>query len=197
MDAAREGLQQQIYVAVRRAILDGVIASGTRLPSSRTLAEDLLRVAHDDAAGVRAIDGGRVSRTRVTVRARSSPTSFPTISPTTASRRVRADEASATVAPRRGARRDSRAGATTRRTAASRFALGVPGLDLFPLAAVVAARHPASAIDHDGAARLQRFRRFSRAARGDRRPCADGARHARARADQVFIVAGAQRGIRR
>ncbi len=34
-------LQQQIYAGVRRAILDGVIAPGTRLPSSRAVAEDL------------------------------------------------------------------------------------------------------------------------------------------------------------
>src|SRR5438034_9348529 len=37
----KEGLQQQIYDAVRRAILDGTLAPGTRLPSSRALAEDL------------------------------------------------------------------------------------------------------------------------------------------------------------
>src|SRR5262245_26898449 len=36
-----EGLQRQIYQGVRREILDGVLAPGTRLPSSRTLAEDL------------------------------------------------------------------------------------------------------------------------------------------------------------
>src|SRR5262249_9415276 len=38
---APEGLQQQVYSAVRRAILDGVLAPGTRLPSSRTLADDV------------------------------------------------------------------------------------------------------------------------------------------------------------
>ena len=34
-------LQQQIYAGVRRAILDGVVAPGTRLPSSRAVAQDL------------------------------------------------------------------------------------------------------------------------------------------------------------
>src|SRR5262245_40534166 len=38
---AREPLQQQIYVGVRRAILDGLVAPRTRLPSSRALAGDL------------------------------------------------------------------------------------------------------------------------------------------------------------
>ena len=38
---ARGALQQQIYAGVRRAILDGVIAPGTRLLSSRALARDL------------------------------------------------------------------------------------------------------------------------------------------------------------
>src|SRR5882724_1840063 len=38
---SRVGLQQQIYVAVRRGILNSAIKSGTRLPSSRALAEDL------------------------------------------------------------------------------------------------------------------------------------------------------------
>src|SRR5262245_11895887 len=38
---AREGLQQQVYIEVRRAILDGVLVPGTRLPSSRGLAADL------------------------------------------------------------------------------------------------------------------------------------------------------------
>jgi GntR family transcriptional regulator / MocR family aminotransferase len=35
------GLQQQIYAGVRRAILDGVLPPGTRVPSSRALAADL------------------------------------------------------------------------------------------------------------------------------------------------------------
>jgi GntR family transcriptional regulator / MocR family aminotransferase len=38
---ARGGLQQQIYAGIRRAILDGVVEPGTRIPSSRALAADL------------------------------------------------------------------------------------------------------------------------------------------------------------
>ena len=38
---AREGLREQVYAAVRRAILDGVLVPGARLPSSRALADDL------------------------------------------------------------------------------------------------------------------------------------------------------------
>src|SRR5262247_2056133 len=37
----RAGLQQQIYSAIRRAILDGVVTPGTQLASSRALADDL------------------------------------------------------------------------------------------------------------------------------------------------------------
>ena len=37
----RQGLQQQIYAGIRRAILDRVVAPGARLPSSRALAVDL------------------------------------------------------------------------------------------------------------------------------------------------------------
>src|SRR6188472_4648291 len=38
---AAGGLQAQIYVAIRRAILDGVLTPGAQLLSSRALAEDL------------------------------------------------------------------------------------------------------------------------------------------------------------
>jgi GntR family transcriptional regulator/MocR family aminotransferase len=38
---AREPLQAQIYASIRRAILAGLVAPGTRLPSSRSLAADL------------------------------------------------------------------------------------------------------------------------------------------------------------
>src|SRR5262249_15138749 len=37
----RDGLQQQIYRSIRRAILDGIVGPGTRLPSTRALAGDL------------------------------------------------------------------------------------------------------------------------------------------------------------
>src|SRR4030095_12873022 len=37
----RQGLQQQIYASIRRAILDRIVAPGARLPSSRALAVDL------------------------------------------------------------------------------------------------------------------------------------------------------------
>ena len=37
----RQGLQQQIYASIRRAILDRVVAPGARMPSSRALAVDL------------------------------------------------------------------------------------------------------------------------------------------------------------
>src|SRR6476659_8881742 len=38
---AREGLQRQVYRSVRRAVLDGILEPGRRLPSSRGLADDV------------------------------------------------------------------------------------------------------------------------------------------------------------
>lgn len=38
---SREPLQAQVYASIRRAILDGVLRPGARLPSSRALADDL------------------------------------------------------------------------------------------------------------------------------------------------------------
>src|SRR5260221_3355587 len=38
---APEGLQRQVYQSVRRAVLDGVLQPGARLPSSRALADDI------------------------------------------------------------------------------------------------------------------------------------------------------------
>jgi GntR family transcriptional regulator/MocR family aminotransferase len=38
---SRDTLQQQLYRGIRRAILSGLAAPGTRLPSSRALADDL------------------------------------------------------------------------------------------------------------------------------------------------------------
>jgi GntR family transcriptional regulator / MocR family aminotransferase len=37
----RGGLQRQIYASIQRAILDGSVGRGARLPSSRALADDL------------------------------------------------------------------------------------------------------------------------------------------------------------
>jgi GntR family transcriptional regulator/MocR family aminotransferase len=38
---AGSALQQQIYSEIRRAVLDGIVPPGSRLPSSRALADDL------------------------------------------------------------------------------------------------------------------------------------------------------------
>src|SRR4030095_7820325 len=38
---APDGLQRQIYASVQRAILDGIVGPGARLPPSRALADDL------------------------------------------------------------------------------------------------------------------------------------------------------------
>src|SRR5512144_3260119 len=68
---SRIGLQQQIYAAVRRAILDGVLTAGARLPSSRALADDLsvsrttTLLAYEQLAAEGYVSGARGSGTFV------------------------------------------------------------------------------------------------------------------------------------
>src|SRR5262245_20129781 len=129
---APAGLQQQVYSAVRRAILDGVLAPGSRLPSSRTLADDV-----------------RVSRT-TTLLAYEQLLAEGYLAARHGSGTFVAedlpDDLPQRIAPRRAARsrhpRMSRRGASL--AGAPRFArrlpgppcafrLGVPALDLFPI----------------------------------------------------------------
>ena len=128
----REGLQQQIYGSVRRAILEGVLAPGTRVPSSRALATDLgvsrtttlLAVQQLQAEGY--LTARRGSGTSVAVelpddlveRSGARPASRPRHP--TLSRR-----GAAVAAVQEGARRlDGPPRA---------FRLGTPGVDLFPV----------------------------------------------------------------
>ena len=130
---ARGALQQQIYAGIRRAILDGVVAPGTRLPSSRAVAEDLgvsrttavLALEQLLAEGYLATRRG--SGTFV---AQDLPDDLPQ------GRRAPADaepEAPAAVAPgdRPGGAADGRPAA--RRARRGRSASGRRALDLFPV----------------------------------------------------------------
>ncbi len=189
----REGLQQQIYASIRRAILDGVIGPGTRIPSSRALAVDLgvsrtttllamqqlqaegyltarrgsgTAVAHELPDDLVARAGaGRVSRLR-----------HPALSRRGAS----------VAAVREGARR---LGGPPRP-----FRLGTPGVDLFPVALWqrLAGRRlrmvTAAQLDYGDPAGLGVLREAIASH-------VETARGTRCEPDQVVMVAGAQQGF--
>lgn len=190
---SREGLQQQIYVAIRRAILEGILAPGTRLPSSRLFADDLrvsrttTLLAYEQLAAEGYLSARRGSGTFV---ARELPDDLaPQPSPRRAAR-TRHPQLS-----RRGMALAANPGCARRIDGQPRaFRLGVPALDLFPIrlwSQLVARRLRSttmSQLDYSDSAGFLDLRaaiaEHVQAARGTR--CA---------ADQVFIVAGAQRGL--
>jgi GntR family transcriptional regulator / MocR family aminotransferase len=191
---ARGGLQRQIYTSVQRAILDGVVGPGTRLPSSRTLADDL-----------------GVSRT-TTLLAVQQLHQEGYLTARRGSGTFVADELPDDLLRRRASRLDarrpkhptlSRRGATlvtaprgARRIAGPprAFRIGTPGLDLFPVGLWwrLASRRlrsvTATQLDYGEPAGLRALREaiaeHVQAARGTR--CSG---------DQILIVAGAQQGM--
>jgi GntR family transcriptional regulator/MocR family aminotransferase len=187
------GLQQQIYLGVRRAILDGVLAPGTGLPSSRSLAGDL-RVSRTTtlcAYGQLAAEGYLAARRGSgTFVARELPDdlarpALPRVVP-----RVTHPQLSG-----RGVALVSTPGPARRLGGPPRpFRLGVPALDLFPLrlwSQLVIRRLRSTTMgqldysDSAGFAELrQAVAEHVQTARGTR--CI---------ADQVFIVSGAQRAL--
>jgi GntR family transcriptional regulator/MocR family aminotransferase len=190
---AGKSLQQQIYLAIRRAILDGALSPDTRLPSSRGLADDL-RVSRTTTllAYEQLIAEGYVSARHGsgTFVESKLPDDLPQQAPPRRDARTRHPQLSrrgvalaATPLPAR------RIGGPPRA-----FRLGVPALDLFPLrlwsqlvtrrlrAATVAEldySDPAGCVDLRTA-----IANHLQTARGTR--CS---------ADQVFVVAGAQRAL--
>ena len=190
---SRVGLQQQIYAAVRRAILDGVVPPGMRLASSRALAEDLcvsrtttlLAYEQLTAEGYLATHHG--SGTFV---AHELPDDLARVSPPRPAARTRHPPLS-----RRGVALAATPSPPRRIPGPPRpFRLGAPGLDLFPLrlwSQLVNRRLKAvtlSQLDYGDAAGF----------RGLREAIADhvqAARGTRCTADQVVVVAGAQRGL--
>ena len=190
---ARGTFQQQIYAAVRRAILEGVLAPGAQLPSSRALGEDLnvSRTTTHLAYEMLIAEGYLTPR-------RGSGTFVAQELP---------DNLARVTAPRRSAafkhpplsRRGTALAATP--PAARRipgpvrpFRIGVPALDLFPLrlwSQLVNRRLKSitlGQLDYHDAAGFRPLREgiaeHVQAARGTH--CV---------ADQVFVVAGAQRGM--
>ncbi len=190
---ARGALQQQIYSGMRRAILDGVVEPGTRLPSSRALAADLgvsrttslLALEQLVAEGYLTAQPG--SGTFV---ARELPDDLPRAR---GSRPVRAPRH-----PPLSKRGEALAGARPagRRLAGPPrpFRIGIPAVDLFPvrLWSQLWSRRMLSAtpsqLDYGEAAGFPALRQaiadHVRAARGTE--CDP---------DQVFVVAGAQRAM--
>jgi GntR family transcriptional regulator / MocR family aminotransferase len=190
---AADGLQRQIYRAVRGAILEGVLQPGTRLPSSRALAEDLrvsrttTLLAYEQLLAEGYLETRHGSGTFVAgdlpddlpqlpSPQRLPPSQHPPIS--------RSAVALATVPP--AARR---LGGPPRA-----FRLGAPALDRFPLrlwSQLVSRRLRSMTLGHLDYADLlgcldlrQAIVEHVQAARGT--TCS---------ADQVFVVAGAQRAL--
>ena len=189
----RGGLQRQIYASIQRAILDGVVGPGTRLPSSRALADDLgvsrtttlLAVQQLEAEGYLA--GRRGSGTFVAdelpddlLRRRMARPPARLTHPTLSRR------GAALVAAPQGAQRlpgPPRA-----------FRIGTPGVDLFPVALWwrLASRRVRSItptqLDYGEPAGLRALRE----AIADHVQTARGTRFS---AEQVLVVAGAQQGL--
>ena len=191
--AARGGLQQQIYSEVRRAILDRVLAPGTRVPSSRTLATDL-RVSR--TTSLLALEQ-LVAEGYLTARAGSGtfvahelPDDLPGARDSRPRRAPRHPPLS-----RRGKALAAARPPSQRLPGPPRpFRLGIPAVDLFPvrLWSQLVTRRLRSAtpsqLDYGETAGLPALRQaialHVRAARGTE--CDP---------DQVFVVSGAQRAI--
>jgi GntR family transcriptional regulator / MocR family aminotransferase len=189
---SREPLQQQVYAGIRRAILDGVLRPGTRLPSSRALAADLgvsrttTVVAIEQLTAEGYLTARHGSGTFV---ARNLPDDLPPArvlpAPNARARSLSHRGAALTAVPSAG----WRVGGPPRA-----FRVGVPALDLFPVRvwSRLVARRARSAtltqLDYNEVAGVRALRE----AIADHVTTARGMR---CTADQVFIVAGAQRGI--
>jgi GntR family transcriptional regulator/MocR family aminotransferase len=190
---ARDPLQQQIYAGIRRAILDGLLAPGTRLLSSRALAEDLgvsrttTLLATEQLLAEGYLTTRRGSGTFV---ADELPDDLPRArAPRPAARPKHpplSRRGAALVAAPPGARR---LGGPPRA-----FRIGTPGVDLFPvrlwsrlanrrLRAVTAAQ-----LDYGDPAGLRVLREAIAAH-------VQTARGTRCGAEQVLVVAGAQQGL--
>jgi GntR family transcriptional regulator/MocR family aminotransferase len=190
---ARDGLQRQVYTAVQRAILDGVLGPGTRLPSSRTLAEDLrvsrttTLLAYEQLLAEGYLAARHGSGTFV---AGELPDDLP--------QQVSPQRVARTKHPqlsRRGVALTTTPGPARRIVGPPRaFRLGAPALDLFPLrlwSQLVTRRLRSTTIgqlDYTDSAGFAELRRAIA-------EHVQTARATRCGADQVFIVAGAQRGL--
>jgi GntR family transcriptional regulator / MocR family aminotransferase len=189
---ASEGLQQQVYVAVRRAILEGVLAPGRRLPSSRMLADDLhvsrttTLLAYEQLLAEGYVAARHGSGTFV---AHELPDDLPRLVPQRLAR-TRHPQLS-----RRGVALAATPGPARRIPGPPRaFRLGVPALDLFPLrlwSQLVTRRLRSTTIRQLDYAETAGFGELRQAIAEH----VQTARGTRCTADQVFVVAGSQRGL--
>lgn len=188
-----EGLQTQIYRAVRRAILDGTLPSGSKLRSSRALADDLrvsrttTLLAYEQLIAEGYVGARRGSGTFV---ADTLPDDLP-------HSHTPADRASA-IHPsmsERGATLGALPPAAQRLPGPPRaFRIGVPALDAFPhrlwgqLINRRLRRRTMMQLDYSNPAGERPLREAIAAH-------VSAARGTHCNADQVFVVAGAQRGL--
>ena len=189
---SRGGLQRQICASIQRAILDGVVGPGSRLPSSRALADDLgvsrtttlLAVQQLQAEGY--LTGRRGSGTFVAAELPDDLMSRRATRPTRMKHPTLSRRGTALVAAPQGAHRlDGPPRA---------FRIGTPGVDLFPVAlwSRLASRRlraiTPTQLDYGEPAGLRALRE---AIAHHVQP----ARGTQCEADQILIVAGAQQGL--
>jgi GntR family transcriptional regulator/MocR family aminotransferase len=191
--SSRAPLQQQIYQGLRRAILSGSLTPGTRLLSSRALATELAvsrtttLLAFDQLLAEGYVSARHGSGTFVAI---ELPDDLPRVA------RVRSPSRGTLPGlARRGLALASMPPAARRLGASPRaFRLGVPALDLVPtrLWSQLLARRTRSAtlaqLDYGDPAGLKALREAIAAH-------VSTTRGTHCTADQVFVVAGAQRGL--
>jgi GntR family transcriptional regulator/MocR family aminotransferase len=190
---AREPLQVQIYASIRRAILAGLVAPGTRLPSSRSLAADLkisrttTVLALDQLTAEGYLTTRRGSGTFVTRELPDDRLRTPAVHRAVASRHPPLSRRGAALAavPRTALKIEG---------APRAFRLGTPALELFPIQlwTRLATRRLKSLtlaqLDYGPGGGLPALREA----------IAEHVRRARGTAcvaDQVIVVSGAQHGL--
>jgi GntR family transcriptional regulator/MocR family aminotransferase len=186
-------LQQQVYVGVRRKILDGILTPGTRLPSSRALANDLnvsrttTLLAYEQLLAEGYLTARHGSGTFVAL---DLPDALPP--------QVLAPRATRTCHPklsRRGVALAETPGPARRLAGPPKpFRLGAPALDLFPFrlwTRLVDQRLRSMTIgqlDYGDTAGFAPLRQAIA-------ELVEQTRGTRCNPEQIFVVAGAQRGL--
>jgi GntR family transcriptional regulator/MocR family aminotransferase len=190
---SRAGLQHQIYDSVRRAILDGVLTPGARLPSSRALAADLrvsrttTLLAFEQLMAEGYLSAAHGSGTYV---ASELPDDLPRAASPGRAARSRHPPLS-----KRGAALAATRFSAVRLPGQSRaFRIGVPALDMFPVRTwtQIASRRLRNAtiaqLDYGDQAGWKPLRDAIAAH-------VSASRGTQCAADQIVVVPGAQRGL--